>query len=204
VVIDHAFPADFPKDEWCAIALDLARLDQLSVREELAEQIGEPVDGLVNNAGVFQRAPLVDPKFESVWDRLSSVNCEGPEHLTRMLASRMRPGGAVVNVASVRAVTASEQAIAYSVSKALLCDLTAFMADEWRSRGIRVNAVAPGDIATGMTPEPSILKPLLARTPFGRLGRPSEVAAVTAFLLSDLARGITGSIIPIDGGFLCS
>lgn len=110
----------------------------------------------------------------------------------------------MVNVASVRGLTAAANAGAYSLSKAAVIDLTRRQAG-LLAPSIRVNAVAPGDIDTGMSPtEPQIVAGLLARIPLGRVGKPSEVAGAVAFLASARARAITGAVLPVDGGFLAT
>ena len=163
------------------------------------------LDVLVNNAGVFRRTPL-SGQDEDEEVRILAVNADAPAALTALFAPLLRAGTdpAVVNIASVRGLTASADACAYSVSKAAVIDLTRHEA-RLLGPGIRVNAVAPGDIDTGMSPtDPSIVAGLMARIPLGRFGRPKEVAAAVAFLASARARAVNGAVLPVDGGFLAS
>ena len=160
---------------------------------------------LVNNAGVFRRTPL-SGQDEDEEVRILAVNADAPAALTALFAPLLRAGTdpAVVNIASVRGLTASADACAYSVSKAAVIDLTRRQA-RLLGPGIRVNAVAPGDIDTGMSPtDPSIVAGLMARIPLGRFGRPKEVAAAVAFLASARAQAVNGAVLPVDGGFLAS
>lgn len=163
------------------------------------------LDVLVNNAGVFRRTPLAG-QVEDEEARILAVNADAPAAMTALLALLLQAGtdSAVVNIASVRGLTASADACAYSVSKAAVIDLTRRQARLLAPR-IRVNAVAPGDISTGMAPtDPNIVAGLLARIPLGRFGRTDEVAAVVAILASVRARAVNGAVLPVDGGFLSS
>lgn len=157
---------------------------------------------LINCAGVFARVAMTDAEADANWDRTLAINLTAPFLLTRALLPVMG-GGAVVNVTSVRAETSSARASAYTVSKGGLAALTLAMADELAPFGIRANAVAPGDVDTGMgKSEPDILAKLLERVPMHRLIAPEEVAAACVFLASPLASGITGATLRVDGGFL--
>jgi meso-butanediol dehydrogenase / (S,S)-butanediol dehydrogenase / diacetyl reductase len=153
---------------------------------------------------VFRRLPIDHPEAEADWDATLAVNLTAPFLLTRALLGPLA-GGAVVNVTSVRAETSAEQAPAYSSSKGGLAALTAALAVDLAPRGIRVNAVAPGDVDTAMgRSDPVMTTKLLARTPLGRMARPADVAAAVVFLASPLAAHITGTTLRVDGGFLSS
>ncbi|MFN8830891.1 MAG: SDR family NAD(P)-dependent oxidoreductase [Labrys sp. (in: a-proteobacteria)] len=169
------------------------------------EQFGR-LDILVNNAGIFARTPLAIGTDQPQEAQILAVNADAPAALIAEMEPLMlrSDAPAIVNVASVRGLTASENAAAYSISKALVIDMTRHAAARFGGR-IRVNAVAPGDIDTGMSPtEPEILRRLMARIPLGRLGRPEEVANVVAFLASQQSAAINGSLLPVDGGFIAT
>jgi NAD(P)-dependent dehydrogenase (short-subunit alcohol dehydrogenase family) len=116
--------------------------------------------------------------------------------------------GAIVNTASMYAFFGAAHAPAYAASKGGVAQLTKSLAIAWAPDGIRVNAIAPGWIDTDMArpalQDPVRAGPILARTPMGRWGKPDDVASVVTFLVSDAARFVTGTVLPIDGGYLVS
>lgn len=190
-----AVPPDTPG--W--IACDLADRADLA---RAAAAISGPVAALIHCAGVFRRVPLDHPEAEAEWHRTLAINLTAPFLLTRALAPHLS-GGAVVNITSVRASTSAERAAAYTVSKGGLAALTLALAEELAPRGIRVNAVAPGDVDTPMgRSDPEMTRKLVARTPLGRMARPDEVAAACVYLASPLAGFVTGTTLHVDGGFL--
>lgn len=113
-----------------------------------------------------------------------------------------------MNIASARGFTAAESAAAYSASKGLLVMLTRALGVELARKGVRVNAVAPSDVATTMTAglydDPDIGARLMARTPIGRPARPEEIASAVVFLASPLASFVNAAILSVDGGFLAT
>ena len=118
-------------------------------------------------------------------------------------AAREIPAGSIVNLASTAAFSARVGAGHYGASKAGVSALTRAMAQEWGPHGIRVNAVAPGLIEVeGDRVSPDYKRDFLPMIPLGRTGEPQNVAAAVAFLISDAAAFITGTILPVDGGFL--
>jgi NAD(P)-dependent dehydrogenase (short-subunit alcohol dehydrogenase family) len=167
-------------------------------------ELGVPV-ALVNNAGVYPDNTLLEMP-EAVWDAVIDTNLKGT-FLCAQRFARARiaagGGGAIVNLASTAAFSARVGAGHYSASKAGVSALTRAMAQEWGPHGIRVNAVAPGLIEVeGDRVSPDYKRDFLPMIPLGRTGEPQNVAAAVVFLISDAAAFITGTILPVDGGFL--
>ena len=168
-----------------------------------------PLGTVVNNAGVGWVMPLLDVTPER-FDALMAVNVRGVffvlQAAARVMAARGR--GAIVNLASTSAFTASSTPmVAYDTSKGAVRMLTIAAARELASRGIRVNAVAPGTVATDLTrslsDDPGALDRLAEQhIPLGRLGSPEEIANAVAFLTSEEASYVTGHVLVVDGGWL--
>ena len=164
------------------------------------------VDGLVNNAGIFRAAPFLDIT-EADWDAVIAVNLKGSFLVGQAVAREMvkRRRGAIVNMSSVNGTLTIPTIASYNASKGAINQLTRVMALSLADQGVRVNAVAPGTIATELarnavlTSEEAELR-ILSRTPMKRLGEPGEIADVTAFLLSDASTYVTGEIVVVDGG----
>ena len=166
------------------------------------------VDGLVNNAGIFKAADFLDIT-EADWNAVLAVNLTGAFLVGQAVARVMtaQGGGAIVNMSSVNAVMAIPSIASYNVSKGGVNQLTRVMALALADRHIRVNAVAPGTIATELAQNAVLGSPeaklrIMSRTPMKRLGEPGEIAGVCAFLLSSAASYMTGEIVYVDGGRL--
>jgi NAD(P)-dependent dehydrogenase (short-subunit alcohol dehydrogenase family) len=164
------------------------------------------VDGLVNNAGIFKAAPFLDVT-EADWDAVIAVNLKGSFLVGQAVARQMvqQGRGAIVNMSSVNGTLAIPTIASYNASKGAINQLTRVMALSMADQGVRVNAVAPGTIATDLARAAVLTSDeakarIMMRTPMKRLGEPEEIADVTAFLLSDAASYVTGEIVVVDGG----
>jgi 3-oxoacyl-[acyl-carrier protein] reductase len=161
------------------------------------------IDILVNNAGIAidQLLLRVSPKdLDATW----ATNVNGPIYCAKACIRPMmkKRWGRIINLSSVVAESGNPGQVVYSSSKAALLGLTRTLALEYASRGITVNAVAPGFIETDMTAElPDAGKQgIIDQTPLGRIGRPEEVAAAVVFLASEEAGYITGQVVRVNGG----
>jgi NAD(P)-dependent dehydrogenase (short-subunit alcohol dehydrogenase family) len=167
------------------------------------------VDALVNNAGIFKAADFLDIT-EADWDAVINVNLKGAFLVGQAVARAMvanpgGSGGAIVNMSSVNGVLAIPSIASYNVSKGGVNQLTRVMALALADHGIRVNAVAPGTIATELAQRAVLGSDearlrIMSRTPMKRLGEPHEIADVCAFLVSSAASYMTGEIVYVDGG----
>jgi glucose 1-dehydrogenase len=164
------------------------------------------VHGLVNNAGIFKGADFLDIT-EADWDAVIGVNLKGAFLVGQAVARHMaaQGGGAIVHMSSVNGTLAIPNIASYNASKGGINQLTRAMALALVEHGIRVNAVAPGTIATELARAAVLTSDearerIMSRTPMRRLGEPEEVAEVVTFLLSEAASYMTGEIVVVDGG----
>ncbi len=183
---------------------DKAQVDALvaQVRDEAGR-----IDVLVNNAGIFKAADFLDLS-EADFDAVLRVNLKGAFLMAQAVARAMVQDGvrgSIVHMSSVNGVMAIPSIASYNVSKGGINQLTRVMALALADHGIRVNAVAPGTIATELAAQAVLTsedarRKILSRTPMKRLGEPEEVADVVAWLASDAASYVTGEIVTVDGG----
>ncbi len=164
------------------------------------------IDVLVNNAGIFKAADFLEVT-EAEFDAVLRVNLKGAFLVGQAVAREMAKanGGSIINMSSVNGVLAIPSIASYNVSKGGINQLTRVMALALVDQGIRVNAVAPGTIATELAAKAVLTSDeakakIMSRTPMNRLGQPSEIADTVAYLASDAASYITGEIIVVDGG----
>ena len=159
------------------------------------------LDVVVNNAGLMTFIPIEDLSQDD-WNRVLGVDLMGAVHFTKHAFRRMKPGGSIVNVASVHAVMTSPLVAPYAAAKAAMLSLTRSAAIEGREKGIRANAVLPGAIDTPMLWENPNIKSGAEVIQKDDVGRPEDIAGAVAFLASEDAAFITGATLAVDGGRL--
>lgn len=178
------------------------------VLQASVETLGK-VDILVNAAGINQRAPTLDFS-EADWDRLIDTNLTGTLRACQVFGRHMieRGYGRIINIASMGSFLALYEVAAYCASKAGVASLTKSLAIEWARHGVCVNAIAPGYFRTPLSEKLLVGTPrgeeVMIRTPMGRFGALDELIGAAVFLASDAASFVTGTVLPVDGGFLAS
>lgn len=176
--------------------------DTHKIVEQIKEDF-EKIDVLINNAGITQDG-LMMRMTEEQWDSVINVNLKSAFNLTHAITPIMmrQKSGSIINMSSVVGLTGNAGQVNYSASKAGLIGLTKSLAKEIGSRGIRVNAIAPGFILTDMTSELSeeVRKQWAQQIPLRRGGAPEDVANVALFLASDLSSYVTGQVMSVCGG----
>jgi NAD(P)-dependent dehydrogenase (short-subunit alcohol dehydrogenase family) len=216
-------PTSRRSEKVAAAAVEIERLGRRTLRvtsdvsnrsslqqllEEAVAAFGK-VDILVNSAGRTKRAPTIDFSDDD-WTDILDTNLTGTLRACQIFGRHMleRQYGRIINIASLSTFVALYEVTAYSASKAAVASLTKSLAVEWASRGVCVNAIAPGVFRTALNQE--LLddtergRELLSRTPMNRFGRVEELAGAAIFLASDAASFVTGEILAVDGGFLAS
>jgi NAD(P)-dependent dehydrogenase (short-subunit alcohol dehydrogenase family) len=165
------------------------------------------IDILVNNAGVEQVAPSLDLD-EAVWDMIIDTNLKGAFFMAQAAARAMGQGGAILNICSLTSERGIPTAVPYGSSKTGLLGMTRALAAEWATRGIRVNALAPGYFRTALTDvfyrDPAWQAGMLENIPMRRFGELDDLVGASIFLCSDAANYITGTCLPVDGGTLAA
>ncbi len=192
-----------------ALAADLSQMTEDAAGRLVAEaeaRLGA-LDILVNNAGIIRRAEALEHSFED-WRAVMAVNLDAVWLLSQAAARRMamRKHGRIINIASVLSFQGGIRVPGYAAAKHAVAGLTKALANEWTSRGINVNAIAPGYVATENTSalrqDEARMKDLLARIPAGRFAEAEEIAGAAIFLASPAASYVSGSVLVVDGGWL--
>lgn len=192
-----------------AVKGDLANRETLeAVYEECLTKLGGRVDILLNGAGIQHRCPAADFPADK-WQKILDVNLSAVFYLSQLAGRTMlKQGyGRIINVCSMTAYFASVLIPAYSASKAGVMQITRALSNEWASKGVTVNAIAPGYMATELTANMKEVNPkqyeeITGRIPMGRWGNPEDLQGAVVFLASDAAAYVSGAILPIDGGFM--
>jgi len=174
---------------------------------DVVSQLGR-LDILVNNAGLIRRAPAVEFSDED-WDTVIEVDLTSAFRLARAAGAQMigaGRGGRIINVASILSFQGGVTVPAYAAAKGGLAQLTKALANEWASKNINVNAIAPGyietDVTTALRADPVRYKQILDRIPAGRWGRPDDLAGAVVFLASPASKYVHGHLLVVDGGWL--
>ena len=189
------------------VSADLATIEPVGrVVAETLERFGR-LDILVNNAGVIRRADSLE-FTEDDWDAVIDTNLKSAFFLCQAAARHMvgANGGKIVNIASMLSFQGGVRVPSYTASKSGIAGLTKILANEWAAKGINVNAIAPGYIATNNTAalqaDATRNQQILERIPAGRWGRPDDLGGAAVFLASSASDYVNGHILAVDGGWL--
>lgn len=195
------------------IQCDISDKKQIEALVESTVQEYGKIDILVNNAGINGGAEDRKNFWEyndELWDKVITTDLSGVYYLSKPVAKRMveQGSGCIINVASITGIVPLRLQCAYAAAKAGVVHLTKAMALELGDKGVRVNAIAPGSVVTGQLKEvfyndKARAEAMLSHIPMHRTGEAEEQAAMACFLASDDASYVTGSVNPVDGGWIC-
>lgn len=162
------------------------------------------IDVLCNNAGILDMAGIMDAEWE-YWDKVQAVNCKAVAMFSQKVVPEMekRGGGAIVNTASIAGLVGQAGGLSYTVSKHGVVGITKHIAQDLGPKGIRVNAICPGAIVTGMTEAFGEAPEFVQGNALPRWGKADEIASAAVFLASDESSYMTGVAMPVDGGWVC-
>lgn len=185
---------------------DITRLETLPALVEQAEAIAGPVTGLINNAGVHLKKDATETS-DAEFAAVLQTHVFGAFALTREVGRRMvaRGKGSVLFTASMTALIGMPKVVAYSAAKSAYLGLVRSLCAEWGPHGVRVNAIAPGWIASEMlnkalSGDPARKAKIIGRTPLGHFGEPNDIGWAATYLFSPAAKFVTGVVLPVDGG----
>ena len=189
-----------------AIEGDMTRSTDLDRLVQETRSTFQRIDILVNNAGIFKGAPLHEVSSDQ-YDEIMNINMTAVFQLTRKVLPVMmeQKGGSIIHISSILGIIAVPQVAVYNISKGAMNQLNRSIAVEYGSYGIRSNSICPGLIKTDMTADlmndETLMQEWSKEYPIGRFGKPEDVANACLFLASDESSFITGTVIPVDGGF---
>jgi NAD(P)-dependent dehydrogenase (short-subunit alcohol dehydrogenase family) len=173
-----------------------------SLVQRTVDELGG-IDILVNNAAFQRTYAELEDISSSEWDTTLRTNIYAPFFLSKAAVPHMKPGSSIINTTSIQSKSPSPQLLAYATTKGAISNFTAGLAQMLGSKGIRVNAVAPGPIWTPLIPstmDPEKVSTFGQQTPLGRVGQPAELAGAYVLLASEQGSYMTGAVIPVTGG----
>ena len=188
---------------------DLSDLENIHIiYEKSLEKLGGRVDILLNGAGIQYRCKAEDFPQDK-WLKVIDINLNTVFLLAQLAGKTMleENSGRIINIASMTSFFGSEMVPAYAASKGAVAQLTKALSNEWSSKGVNVNAIAPGYMETKLTSDmkeknPKQYEEITGRIPMHRWGKPEDLKGIAVFLSSEASSYITGAIIPVDGGYL--
>ena len=206
---NRAVAASIGPERAAAVFVDVTDDTAVEALATEAAAITGAIDILVTSAGIGGRGPA-DRYDDALWARGMDVNLAGTFRTCRAVGRRMigQPrGGSIVTIASIGGLVAFPGSVGYQASKGGVVQLTRTLAVEWAPHRVRVNAIAPGHIATAIVrkqweTEPELKEFFLSRTPLGRLGVPEDLVGPVVFLASPAAAMVTGQVLAVDGGYV--
>lgn len=204
---NEAVAAAIGPDRALPVVADVTDRDAVEAAVAAVVDHAGSLDVLVNSAGIGGRGAAA-AYADAVWADVLATNLTGSFHACRAAGRAMigSGGGAIVNIASIGGLVGFPGSVGYQASKGGVVQMTRTLAVEWAPHGVRVNAIAPGHIATAIVrrqwkTEPELRDFFLSRTPLGRLGEPEDVVGAALFLASDAAAMVTGQVLVVDGGY---